>query len=140
MMEPQTYLKRHLGGQVELFRQSNIMKQTRTEPSFFINLIIGESRLDDPQTKVEDSVGVVECFRIEMGSSKFSDGLGEFGSWRWKIGWGVWFWRWGFEIFKQDLLIPCDGLPVSYLHFDYDRQCRLSLEERFGFPLMSFYM
>jgi hypothetical protein len=65
-----TYLKRHLGCQVELLRQPNIMKQTSTVPSLFINDIVRECSLDNTQTKVENTIRVIKLFRVEVRFSE----------------------------------------------------------------------
>ena len=77
-----TYLKRHLGRQVELFRQSNIMEQTSTVPCLFINHIFREGRFDDPQTEVENTIRVIELFRVEVRFSEFRHCICEFCRWR----------------------------------------------------------
>ena len=81
-----TYLKRHLGRQVELFRQSNIMEQTSTVPRLFINHIVREGSLDDPQAKVEDPIRVIELFRVEVGFSEFRHCICELCRWGRQIG------------------------------------------------------
>jgi len=59
------------------------MEQTSTEPSLFVNHIFRECGLDNAQTKVEDSIRVVELFSVEMGLCEFGNSFGELGR-RWR--------------------------------------------------------
>lgn len=78
-----TNLERHFSGQVELLGQSDIMEQTSTEPSLFVNHIFRECSLDNAQSKVEDSIRVIELSGVEMGLGEFGNSFGELGC-RWR--------------------------------------------------------
>ena len=108
-----TYLERHLGCQVELLRQANIMKQTSTVPSLFIDNIIGERRLDNPQTKVENTIRVIKRFRVEMRFREFRDYFRKLGCRRRQVGGRVWFRFSGLDICKEDFLVARDWLPIT---------------------------
>ena len=108
-----TYLERHLGCQVELLRQANIMKQTSTVPSLFINHIIGEGSFDDRQTKVENTIGVIKRFRVEMRFREFRNYFRKLGCRRRQVGGRVWFGFSGLDICKEDFLVARNWLPIT---------------------------